>query len=394
MSPYVISSDMTSTYVYDATGLRIMQSVRNGDDVTKTFYPSKYVEVRGKELIRYIHSGEQRIARQVVPFDSALLLANFHDNVAVQPDEAATQWYVFDHLGGTSLILDANAAIVSESVYYPYGLTRYHSGAASAHYQYVGKELDESGLYYFGARYYDPTISQFLSVDPRYAAVHGNDQNDSTSKLLTQPRLANLYAYSVMNPIRFIDSDGFEPRRPPKLYFEDLTKHYLTSTADAKRVIGGLVDRPKVHNTCAVRLSRSLNMGGLPIPNDEPNLNTWTVDGKHYARGARELARYLTRKVGLPSVQFDMSKNSVKEVQKALTGKQGIFLLKTDSFSTARGHATLFDGATCLDSCFWNSIDTGSESKDTVTFIELESRPPEPEVSSERGGVRDDGGRE
>ena len=64
-------------------------------------------------------------------------------------------------------------------------------------YKYSGKELDEeNGLdwYYFGARYYDPEIGRFLSVDP----LANSEHNLSLSP----------YHYVSNNPIAFIDPFG------------------------------------------------------------------------------------------------------------------------------------------------------------------------------------------
>jgi RHS repeat-associated protein len=63
-------------------------------------------------------------------------------------------------------------------------------------YKFTGHELDrETGLYYAGARYYDPKISIWLSVDP----------------LLEKYKGLNPYIYCFNNPAHYIDSDGREP---------------------------------------------------------------------------------------------------------------------------------------------------------------------------------------
>ena len=62
-------------------------------------------------------------------------------------------------------------------------------------FKFNGKELDEvTGLYYYGARYYDPKISIWLSVDP-LAEKYPN---------------WNPYNYCMQNPINFVDPDGRE----------------------------------------------------------------------------------------------------------------------------------------------------------------------------------------
>ncbi|MCP1997578.1 RHS repeat-associated core domain-containing protein, partial [Flavobacterium sp. HSC-61S13] len=60
-------------------------------------------------------------------------------------------------------------------------------------YKFNAKELDEStGYYYYGARYYDPGTSVFLSVDPLAEKFPGMSP----------------YVYVANNPIRYIDPDG------------------------------------------------------------------------------------------------------------------------------------------------------------------------------------------
>ena len=54
---------------------------------------------------------------------------------------------------------------------------------------------DESGLYYFGARYYDPETGRFITKDP-----DGGD--------VTDPQSPNPYVYVKNNPLNLIDPDG------------------------------------------------------------------------------------------------------------------------------------------------------------------------------------------
>jgi len=68
----------------------------------------------------------------------------------------------------------------------------------SEKYKYTGKEKDITGLYYFGARYYDPTIGRFITRDP----VKGNIMN---------PQTLNPYVYCLNNPMKYIDLDGESP---------------------------------------------------------------------------------------------------------------------------------------------------------------------------------------
>jgi RHS repeat-associated protein len=92
---------------------------------------------------------------------------------------------------------------VWEATYLPYGQERAVAGGSSTspnHYKFTGKERDpESGLDYFGARYYASGMARFLSSDPIRI----------TSKRLVNPgsRL-NLYSYGANNPMLYVDPTG------------------------------------------------------------------------------------------------------------------------------------------------------------------------------------------
>ena len=104
-------------------------------------------------------------------------------------------FYHSDHLGSTSYITDAKANITQFDAYLPYGelLVDEHSSSEEMPYKFNGKELDEeTGLYYYGARYMDPKISMWLGVD----ALTENYPNRSC------------YVYTSANPINRIDPDG------------------------------------------------------------------------------------------------------------------------------------------------------------------------------------------
>ena len=107
-------------------------------------------------------------------------------------------FYHSDHLGSTSYITDAKANITQFDAYLPYGelLVDEHTSTEEMPYKFNGKELDqETGLYYYGARYMNPVTSLWYGVDPM------------AEKYMT----IGAYVYCVSNPIRFLDLIGKEP---------------------------------------------------------------------------------------------------------------------------------------------------------------------------------------
>jgi RHS repeat-associated protein len=106
-------------------------------------------------------------------------------------------FYHPDHLGSTSYVTDASGEVFQHMEYFAFGETfvEEHSNTDKTPYLFNGKELDEeTGLYYYGARYYDARVSVWQSVDPM-AFEHTN----------TSP-----YAYVYNNPIRLIDQVGMD----------------------------------------------------------------------------------------------------------------------------------------------------------------------------------------
>ena len=109
--------------------------------------------------------------------------------------EKLQYFYHPDHLGSTSYVTDASGEVYQHIEYFAYGETFVdeHNNTSKTPYLFNGKELDdETGLYYYGARYYDPKTSVWQSVDPLAEKLPG----------------VSVYAYCSNNPIVFIDPDG------------------------------------------------------------------------------------------------------------------------------------------------------------------------------------------
>ena len=106
-----------------------------------------------------------------------------------------TFFYHSDHLGSTSYITDDHANITQYDAYLPYGelLVDEHSSSEELPYKFNGKQFDEeTGLYYYGARYLNPVTSLWYGVDPlveKYASMGG-------------------YVYTLDNPVKLVDTDG------------------------------------------------------------------------------------------------------------------------------------------------------------------------------------------
>jgi len=125
-----------------------------------------------------------------------------------------TFFYHSDHLGSTSYITDDHANITQYDAYLPYGelLVDEHSSSEDLPYKFNGKQFDEeTGLYYYGARYLNSVTSLWYGVDP-LAEKYANNSS---------------YTYCLDNPIRWIDRKGMkweDPKEAEKLKNQINTK--------------------------------------------------------------------------------------------------------------------------------------------------------------------------
>jgi RHS repeat-associated protein len=138
-------------------------------------------------------------------------------------------WYYTDHLGSTRLLELGTQQSDMRRDYYPFGESVTSSGDEESLYQFTGKEKDSNtGLFYFGARYYDPGIGRFLSVDP-----------------LAEKSLAwSPYVYTKNNPLRFIDPDGNEDLEALRLSTNYLEKPYGAGISD----LSGIPDPNEINS--------------------------------------------------------------------------------------------------------------------------------------------------
>src|SRR5215467_11220115 len=79
----------------------------------------------------------------------------------------AVSYYFSDHLKTASVITDSAGIIKEDEDYYPWGGELQFVNNDSNHYKFTGKERDsETGLDYFGARYYGNWLGRFTNADP------------------------------------------------------------------------------------------------------------------------------------------------------------------------------------------------------------------------------------
>jgi RHS repeat-associated protein len=168
----------TSSYSYDGDGLRVRKVV-NG--VTTIF----------------VYDALQRLVAEYTTPDQ-------------QPQGGGgTSFLTSDHLGSTRLVTDSTGNVKSRHDYMPFGdeleagigsrtAAMKYGAADGLRQKFTGKQRDtESGLDYFGARYYSSPHARFTGVDPLMESAH-----------LAMPQTWNRFAYVLNNPLVIIDPNG------------------------------------------------------------------------------------------------------------------------------------------------------------------------------------------
>ena len=161
--------------------------------------------LREGQYSKHIYLGETR----VVTKQTSKLEASYG-----QSDEWHHQYYYHpDHLGSAQLITDYEGNEYQRIEYTPYGelwvekKTEKEEGLRYLPYKFTAKEQDEeTGLYYYGARYLDAKYSRWLSADPAVGEyMSGTDTGEGG---IYNTVNFSLYHYAGNNPIKYTDPTG------------------------------------------------------------------------------------------------------------------------------------------------------------------------------------------
>ena len=196
---HMVLNNNRYTKHYYIEGQRICSKLGKGFSappvgITQSVTPisGTYTNIANKVLVM-LHRGDRKAG-----FDT--LNTTYPASITIVPNSTAAEtdryFYHSDHLGSSSFISNNAGTTTQHLQYLPFGESFVEQKSTTAYlspYRYSGKEKDEeTGYSYFGARYYNPELSVWLSVDPMA------EKYPSTSA----------YAYVENNPIIFIDPDG------------------------------------------------------------------------------------------------------------------------------------------------------------------------------------------
>lgn len=189
------TADPTVFTQYDYAGQdRVSKLVRTGTATTPIYERTIYIDGVFEYVILEDTSGTYE-KNYIHIMDDKSRIAEVRIGTPFPNDIADDITYTLENNIGSSVVrLDINGTVIDREEYYPFGDSSLRTFIYKR-YRYVGKEKDaESGLYYYGARYYAAWTCRFISVDPLAAKY-----NQLTP-----------YNYAGNNPINDKDIDGMQ----------------------------------------------------------------------------------------------------------------------------------------------------------------------------------------
>ena len=349
------------TYAYDS-GNRLVSVASNGIAVATFAYDSqgrRVKKVAADGTHRYFYDGWLLVYENVVRPDNTTNeieyvwgkdVSGTRDGAAgiggllyltvsnsSTPNFSTQQLYIpwYDAYGNILGYRDAQGNVVASYTYDVFGNIIGQSGPMvdSFVFRFSTKYFDaDCGLYYYGYRYYKTQIMRWLTEDPIGVDGGINCYVICRNNILSQFDLLGLLTYKQLAANYPL----------PTVY-----KTNLTATNNIWQLIGGKVlynaQIGKFNNSCAIRLSHSLNKSGDLIP----YIQDQTSSGKNpprwwYIYRVKQMKSYLTQKYGEPTVY-----KSREKFMKCAS--KGILLLEVSGWRDASGHATLWDGKNTID---------------------------------------------
>ncbi|EPZ50892.1 RHS repeat-associated core domain protein [Bacteriovorax sp. BAL6_X] len=197
--------EKTSNYFYDAIGRRVKKTVENGSGSTNRFYVydgNDLLKVYGDDGVLGIFTHSNLRIDDVLAVD-----VTSHGVDTKIAKNVGSYFYIKDHLGSIVDIVDKDSNVIQRFKYSAFGeILSVRDGSGNSlnensirnmFFTFTGREFDqETGLYNFRARYYDPASSRFMQKDP------------DSGKIEIPSTVVNKYIYAINDPFSFIDPTG------------------------------------------------------------------------------------------------------------------------------------------------------------------------------------------
>jgi RHS repeat-associated protein len=152
-----------------------------------------WVRSAGSLTTQYVYDGLNIAQEQYTGGSVADMLPGLGlDENFARTDTSGSYAMLSDALGSTLGLVNSSGALGTQYQYGPFGQTTTSGTSSTNPFQYTGREMDATGLYFLRARYYNPIAQRFISPDP--IGLSGGQ--------------ANFYAYVFNQPMNWTDPLG------------------------------------------------------------------------------------------------------------------------------------------------------------------------------------------
>lgn len=208
--PHAVDSINGTVYTYDNNGNMVYRGSANQTITWDVENKPVSISENGVPIATFIYDGNGNRVKKTESGETVLYIGNYYEKnfttgnittsyylgsrLVAQKEGTELRYIHQDHLSGTSLMTSDNGSLIGSMMkYMPFGTAR--SGDVPTDRLFTGQRYDDIGLYYYGARYYDPEIGRFISPD----TIIPNP---------TDPQSFNRYSYCLNNPLKYIDPTG------------------------------------------------------------------------------------------------------------------------------------------------------------------------------------------
>jgi RHS repeat-associated protein len=181
-------------YTWDFENKLVTVTYQNGSNNTFSYYPSssfRHTKTDSTGTNNYVYDGQNDLQQLngVGTLVAQYVYSLGIDSLLARGAMGSQQYYLRDMIGSVTAVSDSGQNLLATYRYDVFGAVRRQTGAATNPYFFTARTLDQdSGLYYYRARYLSPALGRFASVD----VLH----------------LANPYIYGKNGPLIYNDPSG------------------------------------------------------------------------------------------------------------------------------------------------------------------------------------------
>ncbi|MFH1231818.1 MAG: RHS repeat-associated core domain-containing protein, partial [Planctomycetota bacterium] len=303
-----------AAYTYDNNGNRIQKSYRGEQTVynydydnqlSRIIYPNgastQYTYDAGGRRIKEESFSEESLATKQYLYDGSTAIierdgsgkttAAYTRGVSIgggiggiisrttQDAQRTAHYYLYDGQGNITHLTDTSGKVIINYDYDAFGSVVYQNGSLENNYQFQTKEYDSnSGLVYFGARYYDPSLGRWLTPDP-LGMIDG----------------PNLYLYCNNNPVGWVDPWGL--CKEEDSYWEELEYWFNNALNTLDDWSMALTMNPMADGT-PLPIDQGLGLIGLGVVKGSRGITTFW---QYFTKGstAKFLSKWFVKGKGL-----------------------------------------------------------------------------------------------